>query len=276
MKKRKSLYLIGGVLTSCFVFLSLGVSRTLIADSYNFGPQGELTLKLAVPKQNYVKGEIVPLEIEVANTSSKNISIKGADVESGYVKIFVSPSNLAFRQYLPGGVRKKTGNVVLSGYGTVKSQATILWNFAPETKDLSDSAVKTYSDNQLMTDYAFPDAGIYFVKAVLIIPGETMTKIESRAVQIVVGEPIGEDLEVWNEIRDNGEIAYFVQQNEFRGSVTSVEKEKLLNKIEQLVADNPNSLLRNQLSESVEKFRVSETKRKEFMEKLKNRKKSEN
>lgn len=275
MKNRKAIYLISGILGFCFVLLTLGFSRVQIADSLKLGPQNNLDLKVSVPKQNYVKGEMVSLVIQVTNASSTDVSLKGADVESGYVKIFVSTSNMEFRQYIPGGVRKKTNNLVLSGDSSFKSQATILWNFAPETKNLSDGAVKTYSDNQLMTDYAFPDAGIYFVKAVLIIPGEIMTKIESPPVQIVISEPIGDNLKVWTRIKENGEIAYFIQQNEFR-TYKPEEIEKLLKEVEQLVANNPNSFLASQIDESLAKYRVNEVKRKEFMNKLKKQHKPEN
>ncbi len=103
-----------------------------------------------------------------------------------------------------------------------------------------------------------------------------MTKIESPPVQIVISEPIGDDLKVWNKITDNGEIAYFIQYNEFRGKIKPDEREKLLNEVEQLVSNNPNSFLAIQIEESLAKYDVNDEKRKEFMDKLKKQQKPAN
>lgn len=275
MKKRKSIYWISGVLAGCLVLLSMGFSLERIAASFKFGYENDLLLKVDLPKQNYDKGEVISLGIEVVNSSSKDVSLNGTDVESGYVKIFISDSSLNFKQYVPGGPRTKTKKIVLAAKSTVRSEAGILWNFVPETENLSDLAVKTYSDSQLMTDYAFPNAGIYFVKAVLIIPSVTMTRIESQPVQIIINEPIGNDLKVWDKIMVKGEIGYFIQYNEFRGKIKPEEREKYLNEMEQFVAENPSSPLANQLSKSLETFQLREEKRKGFMDKLKKQQKAE-
>ena len=192
--------------------------------------------------------------------------MRGANVESGYVKIFVSPVNQVFRQYINGGVRTKTAGFVIRGGETVESQATILWNSKPDIKNLSDSAVKIYDDNQLMTNYAFPNTGIYFIKAVLIIPGEPQTKIESELVKIVINEPVGDDLKVWNQIKDNGDIAYFIQQGE-TPTYQDEKAKKLLKEIEQITGKYPNSDLAGQMKQKLEKFRTGEEKSKEMLEK---------
>lgn len=265
MKIKKFVYLMVGIFGFGFVFLVTGFDSAKIAGSSKLEENG-LILKLNASKQNYIKGEMVSLNIKVTNTSSSDISLRGANVESGYVKIFVSPVNQEFRQYISGGVRTKAAEFVIRGGETLESQATILWNSKPDIKNLSDSAVKIYEDNQLMTNYAFPNTGIYFIKAVLIIPGEPQTRIESEPIKIVVDEPVADDLKVWNLIKDKGEIAYFIQQNEIR-LYKPEEREKLLNEIEQIVADNPNSLLVGRIKQNVEKFRIDEEKRKEMLEK---------
>lgn len=273
MKNKKSVYLMSGIFGFGFILMALLLSSAQIADSYKLEQQNDLVLKVNVPKQNYIKGEMISLEVEVVNTSSSDISLKGASIESGYVKIFVSPSSLEFKQNITGGVRKKTKGIVISGGETIKSQATILWNFVPDIKNLSDGAVKAYSENQLMTNYAFPNAGIYFVKAVLIIPGEIMTKIESEPVQIIVREPVGNDLEVWNLVKNNSEIAYFIQYDEIQ-TFKMEKQEKVLEEIEQIITKYPTSFLGSQMKQSLIQFRANETKRKQFMENLRQQRKN--
>lgn len=265
MKIKNFVYLLLGIFGFGFVFLVTGFDWAKTAGSSKLEENG-LILKLNASKQNYIKGEIVSLNIKVTNTSSSDISLRGANVESGYLKIFVSPINQEFRQYINGGMRTKTGSFVIRGGETIESQATILWNSKPDIKNLSDNAVKIYKDSQLMTTYAFPNAGIYLIKAVLIIPGETQTKIESEPMKIVVSEPVGDDLKVWNLIKDKGEIGYFIQQNEMR-LYKPEEREKLLDEIKQIVSSNPNSLLAGQMKQKLEKFRIDEEKRKEMLEK---------
>lgn len=123
-----------------------------------------------------------------------------------------------------------------------------------------------------MTDYAFPEAGNYLIKAIATVPNgassDDLTKIESETIQIIINDPIRDDLKVWNQIKNRGEIAYFLQQGE-TPTFQDDKAEKLLKEIEQISQKYPNSLLANKMRLTLEKFRVDEEKRKELLERAK-------
>lgn len=253
-----------------FVLVILGIGKSENTNSSQL-QQPNLNVKISSYKDSYIQGEVVRLNIEITNNESFDVFLRGTDAKSGYVKIFVSSDDQNFRQYDNGKAPPQTlGKITLKAGENVKSQAALLWNFSlvGRVADLSD-----YRKNYILTDYAFPEPGVYFVKAKLIIPGETMHYVESEPIQIVVNEPVGDDLKVWNLIKNKGEIGHFIQQDEFRTGKEE-EKDKLLGEIEQIIAKYPNSHLAGKMKQSVENFRASEVKRKEFMENLKRRQKN--
>lgn len=234
--------------------------------------QRGLKVKISPLKSSYTQGEVVTLDVEVANNHSSDIFVKGADAESGYLKILIASADQKFKQYSHSGwIQGHKGKAMKPGE-TVKSQATLLWNFSPVHRFVNTAR---FQEDYIMTDLAFPESGVYFIKAVLIVPGESQTRIESSPVQIVINPPLGEDLTVWNKVKDNAELAYFIQEGEIR-SPKSEEQEKFIKEVEQITVNNPNSFLANQIRNSLVKFRESEAKRKEFMENLKQRQKPSN
>jgi hypothetical protein len=97
-----------------------------------------------------------------------------------------------------------------------------------------------------------------------------MTKVESEPIKIVINEPVGEDLEVWNKIKDNGNFAYFIQEDEIRiPSFKPDEREKFSKEFEQIINQYPNSLYTQSFRLSLDRFQAAEAKRQESMQKLK-------
>lgn len=251
------------------LFFGFGIGGTRMKASHSTGQVDDLQVKLKTSKTAYVQGEIVPLNIEVVNTGSSDVFLKGADAESGYVKIYVASANLKFSQYRHSNWgRAKTKGFTIKTGQTIDSRSTLLWNFKPEVSHLNESAARLASEGLILTDYAFDKPGIYSIKAVLIIPGETQTRIESAPVQIVIEEPTGEDLKVWNRIKDNGEIGYFIQEGTVR-SPNPEERDTIVNQVEQLIDEYPTSSLTTQIRQSLDKFRASDARRKEWLEKRK-------
>lgn len=214
-------------------------------------------------KSTYVPGEAVLLDVEIRNEASSDIRLHGTDVQSGYVKILISNSQEDFKEYTSAawGNKNQPGKTLKAGQ-IVTSQAPILANARPES----------YREDKVMTGYAFPEAGVYYVKAVLFIPREeNPIKIESQPIHITINEPVGEDLEVWNKIKDRNDIAYFIQEGQSIAQ-SDEAKEKFIQEIERIIENNPNSPLISKMKQSLEKFRVNEEKRKELLENLKQRK----
>lgn len=269
MKSKAAAILLILVLAFCGL-LVLGLSnKAKPAD------QPKMTLNISPLKTSYVLGEVVSLDIKVTNIGDSDVFLRGWTAQSGLIKFLVSREDQEFKQYDHSAwIRDHKSKAIKPGE-TRESKATLLWNFSPARRFVNPAAFDYY----IMSDLAFPEPGVYFIKAVLVIsasvPGQNRAEVESTPVQIVINEPVGEDKKVWNQIKENTELAYFIQQGEPR-SPKPEEQEKLVKEVEQIIADNPNSNLANQMREGLEKHRENEAKIKEFMENLKRRQKPSN
>lgn len=260
-----------------FIFLGASMAITLIVfwvKNVTAIKQSEngstLTLKIGSDKQTYVQGEFVKLNFEVLNETDKPIPLAySPDVSTGYLHVWIAFDGQRYNRYnnTSWGRMESGGRTIQPGQ-TFKSDATVLWNSKPDTSRLNIDSITNSNEGAILNYYAFPDVGNYFIKAILTMPDGTRTKIESQPIQIVINEPMGDDLKVWNSIKDNGEIAYFIQQSDFL-TAEDDERQKLTKEIEQIAAGYPNSILGGQLNQSLEKFKANEVRRKEMLEKAK-------
>jgi len=100
-------------------------------------------------------------------------------------------------------------------------------------------------------DRLFNEAGNFQLKF-SISNGE---KKWSNATNVIVDEPQGEDLEVWNQIKGNKDIAFMLQ----RGSFTIEDENRtaeLMAQIEKVVTKFPNSVYSGYLKPILEKYKV--------------------
>ncbi len=235
--------------------------------------QPKISLEINSSKSDYELGEVVSLDVEITNNGDLDAILNGGNAKCGDVKFVVSGKDRVFKRYTrPGPVFGCKPKAIRPGE-IRQSKATLLWNFSRVGEVADLSRIK----DDILSDLAFPESGVYFIKAVLIIPaiGQARAEVESAPVRIIINKPAGEDKRVWKQIKENPELAHFIQQSEPR-SPKQEEREKLVKEVEQIVASNPNSFLANQMRESLGKYRESEAKRKEFMENLKRRQKPAN
>ncbi|MCA1590809.1 MAG: hypothetical protein LC730_04870 [Acidobacteria bacterium] len=226
-------------------------------------------IEVRAEKSTYVLGELVTLNLALRNDGSNDVLLAGVNAQSGYVRIWLSDADGKFREYSNAAWgSKKTSPRTLKPGEKVSSSATVLANSKPDVSHLSEDWARQTSEDRIMTSYAFPKAGIYYIKAVLIIPGEVMTKIESDPIQITIEEPVGENSEVWNKTKNRGDFAYFIQEGQVIAS-TEEKKRKFLQEVHALVESFPNSSLANQIQKSYAVFRANEEKRLEMLEKVK-------
>ena len=255
----------------------LGVSFYIFSAYAQSSPanlSSSLKVNVKSPKSAYILGEVVPFNIELRNEGLSDIHLSGTDAQSGYLKILISNSQAEFKEYTNSAWgNKKQPKKVLEPGQAVMSQATVLSNAKPEISHLNANAAERASKGKIMTGYAFPEAGVYYIKAVLIIPGENLIKIESDPISITINQPVGEDLEVWNKVKNRSDIAYFIQENQFYAP-NDEAKENFLQEVRQIIENNPNSQIVSQIKRSVDEFRAREAKRKEFIEKIKQRQKN--
>jgi len=189
--------------------------------------------------------------------------LKETDVNTGYLKLYIASSDQQFKKYFDSNWKRGKMPGVTPGAGQSKKSQTdiLLWNFSPANRF---SNLEEFDKSHIMTDYAFLKSGVYFIKAFLIIPGQHLEKMEIKPLQIVINEPKGEDLEVWNKIKNEGEVGYFIQH----GSVRT-DKEKVLQSVEKILQEYADSYLTDGLTQKLEKFHSGEQRRKELIAKAK-------
>jgi len=226
-------------------------------------------LKLIVKsnKETYKLGEIVHLSFELKNISSKDAFIGEVfGVGGGSLTVHVSKDSKNFPEYSPGWgiVDFSPQATLIKPNKSIATSASVLWHLKPNALDgESNEVINEVGKKKLLTTYAFPEPGNYFVKAIF------RNNLESEPIQITIEKPQGEDLEVWNKIKDDGNFAYFIQINDFLiPSYKTEEREKFKQKVEKIINTYPNSFYAQSLRQSLEKFNANQAKRQEFLQKL--------
>lgn len=250
-----------------------------IAKMQDVDGQLKLELKLTPSETSLVVGETIKLDFEVINKTDGMVTFMNTlNPKSGYLNVFISKDSYRnFNQYLGAGWGKSdkiSGNISLKPNESVTNSAYIFWNGKPKiSNSIAPDVIKRAIEGKIMTDYAFPEAGDYYVKASYLIYLTTQAKpilVESEPIKITIEEPVGEDLEVWNKIKDNGNFAYFIQEGDILiPSYKTKEREKFHREVEQIINQYPNSFYAESLQQSLEKFQAEEAKRQEAMQKLK-------
>lgn len=239
----------------------------VVASSYAL-TEGHLELVIRSERTSYSLGEPIQFDFEIKNTSNKNIVIlNGLGHLDGYLSVWISKEGKPFEKYdhTKWGIMDSSKITTVRPNESVINKALIFWNNKPKfSNSVASDIAERASVGRIMTDYAFPEAGTYYVKASYSIfeadQAEAM-RIESPPVKINITEPTGDDLKVWNIIKDRGEFAYFIQESEFPiSSHKTRERTEFEEEIQQIVDRYPNSLIVNQMERSLQRFRASEEK----------------
>lgn len=230
----------------------------------------KLELKITSAKEKLIPGEVVSLTVIATNKSDEIIKmLDGLSPEHGYLNFLISQDGQNYKKYKHpkwGRRDSKLFSVLLKPGESINASANILWNLKPEfdASQLAPETVKAVTEGRILTDYVFPKPGVYYIKAVYsvyFIDGQDKyVQIDSKPIQVTIEKPEGEDLEVWNQIKDNGEIGFFLQEGDFRNPYDEKSKE-LKQKIEQIVIQHPNSIYADFFQRKLEKFRENEAKR---------------
>lgn len=224
-----------------------------------------LELSANASKDKYILGEVVKLEISVSNPGDSDVFLCGIETTSGCLKIYISTDGDDFKLLNSGGTLKKQGGPIRAGQ-TLRTVAPILFNLKPKTSHLNADAAEKAKKNRVLTDYVFDKPGTYLVKAVLIVPATgNPIRIESKPVRVEIKAPSGNDLLVWQSIRNSAEFAYFMNTSQFLSS--KGEEQKLIrSQLEQVLHNNPTGILADQLRLSLDLNRASAEKLKIFLE----------
>jgi hypothetical protein len=263
-----------------FLFASICLVMIFGITSLAYMIQGQtekLRLVLESSKQNYLLGEVVSLKLTATNVSNETIVVNGnLDPESGDLNIQVSKDLLNFKQR-QGGTKRidSSGSTFnLTPGDRVGRTANLLWNAKPPEIDRSTTAPETIAavtKTRILTDYVFPEAGIYYIKATCFIydsESDRMVKIESEPIQIVIDGPVGEDKVFWEKIKNNGDLGYFIEYGKANPGKSFEEQKAIHDEMVQLLEDHPNSRYSESLRKNIEKSSNRMEERKKFLEKL--------
>jgi hypothetical protein len=274
-----------GFLMSVTILLLTGLLTFIFANSSWQQQSSNVSLTIAADKNNIYLGEVLNLQFEFTNLGETSVKVPNNGVMGGNVEILITKKGESFRKYFRSDWGRKDGelNVLFLGpkqrHKIDDPNATILWNGRPDYSHLNPDAAKRAGkqDNRILTDYAFPDAGTYLVKAVSCLIDELngcSIPIESEPIEIKVNQPIGEDLEVWNRIKGNRGIAMLMQKGSL-DTGNEAAKEELISQVKQIIETHPNSVYSGYLKSNLEKFKAKEAKRNEFYKNIKQPQKSQ-
>lgn len=244
---------------------SFGMFCLLALASFGFGylnvnSTSNIEIALSSSKTTYLLGEPIPILIEVNNLSEEEVVLTNTlDPIYGSLKFYVSSKDKSVEyQYM----NPKSGILDVSGFIKIK----------PDENQSNSIQVLARLKSYDQAEYVFSSAGNYDLQVSYQIQMIGQTKpieIKSNPVKITIQEPVGENLEVWNKIKNDGNFAYFIQEGDVYIPYRTEEREKFLNKVEQIINQFPNSFYAESLRQSLTKFRADEAKRQEAMEKLK-------
>ncbi len=263
MKSRAATYL-------CVVLLTIGAVFSLLMARDSSGQQlKQLQLELQADKESYLPGEVITLNFKLRNNSTETVALrKSMDVGIGNLRVFITDESGAYKEYKGprwGLLDGMGGGVKIAPGATMEAKATVLHNHVISTAHLNPLYAEQIAKSYVMTSYALPQSGTFYLKAVLN-DVQRYNSIESAPLRINIESPQGDDLEVWKQLKDKADIALFMQTGEVSGradGMKAAEIETLLRKIE---TEYPNSRY-------IESLRAGLTKHRALMEKI-NRKPS--
>lgn len=228
-------------------------------------PEG-IVIDVRADKRPYVLGDPLELDIEVMNRSAATIQMPGQiDVWVGNIEVFVTDASGEYKQYRgPGwGLRDvaDAGTQTLRSGRAANTSATLLYNHGSRVDHLN-AAAQAKLGGRLAEGFAFTRAGIYSV-VVVYRGGDRMADVVSEPVQIVMTEPKGDDLQVWNRLRVDPETAYFLHTASAKGHPASDKALALVDTLEALVNLHPASHYADAIRTSLAKHRAETEQLKE-------------
>lgn len=265
--KFKSLFvafcLLLGIL--CLLTFSSSLQR---ADSL-----GSLSFEINPPKSHFLLGEKTEFEFKIVNNTASDVSfldyLKGA---YGHLNVYIAKDGEDFKEYLGAGwgkydVMSKKIITLRPGEST-ENVEPVFWNSKPVTSTyINDDVVKRTTERKITSNYAFHQVGDHFVKAsyrLYLTDRKDPIVVESLPIKITIKAPNDKDLEVWNQIKENGNVAFFIQEGKINiPSYRTEEREEFVRFLETLSLKYPTSFYTDYFRENLAKLRKSELEEKQ-------------
>ncbi len=256
MRDRRIQYLL--VAVTLLTSLTIGTSLVL-RKSHGQSTQeiDGLTLEAKPNKENYLPGELITIKFKVINKSSEPLPLyKGSTVRDGYLNVLIANEKGSFKEYSGPGWGTKDADyhepITLGPEQAFETEATVLWNQKLETNHLNRDYAENLGQRRILTDYALPASGVYYIKAVLYNPLNKKS-IESEPARLVIEAPQGPDLAVWNKIKDEGQYALFMQTGGLAERPTGAKTKEIAKSLESLLQLYPDNHYSEQIASSLNK-----------------------
>lgn len=181
---------------------------TSVVGNQQHSNSDELKLDIFSDKVSLLPGEPFEIAFVVTNKSTKAVETLRINVLRGDVLLFLSHEgdSGSFKKYNGtwGLLDTIEGCITLGPGEQIVDKALVNFNYASQIP------------GEIDTHYAFQKAGKYKLKALFQWYDCSTRKskpIESPVIQVEVREPKGPDASVWNQIKDDSDIAYFLHVN---------------------------------------------------------------
>ena len=246
---------------------SLFIAAALIATALIMRSTGaaglepkQLALSVRSDHNAYLPGEPVGLKFKITNKTDAPVSIDGgADVWHGQLKVLIAYQGESYKEYLgpQWGLKDELDSeTIIEPNGFFDTEATILYNHPLQSAHLSALYTEENAAKRVETEYALARVGEYRVKAILHV-SESEDAIESEPIQITIEAPKGNDLAVWNKIKDNPSYGYFIQTGDLKAHPDSRKAGRVVETLEEVLNSNPNNRYAGHIRQSLAKFKSS-------------------
>lgn len=231
------------------------------------GSEASAELRISTTKSEYMLGEPVRLERTLVKIGDyTRLRFPPGDDFAGLLRVFIAREGGEFLEYR-FGAWDLSNRESSDGPGTSKTFKTIFLNKKPVTWHLSDYGRRIAEKGMMLTDYAFPAPGEYRIKAIRgysVRRGTdryaTSATARSNEISIRVKEPEGDDLNVWEIMKSDPDIGYFMMVGDAPDRVPSIES-TVLTEVNRIVSEYPDSYLAGLLKVKLQDHRVRQERR---------------
>ena len=148
----------------------------------------------------WVLGVPIQLTVSLQNISNEPIQTRTSDLNPGWglVKLFISEDGSKFHPFWGpewdtyDGVLAK---ITLQPSAKVQASFALLWN-------------GRITDAEPTAGFAFPHAGIYFVRAAIF---SDFGNLMSNVVRVVIKEPHDDDAAIWEQLKTDKKLTRYYQ-----------------------------------------------------------------
>ena len=209
------------------------------------------SLDMIPDKYTLLPGEPLNLTFTVFNQTKKPVKTHKLIVGRGDIELLVAYEGEPYEKYRGEWITDYVGvipdELMLAAGSQLRDEAVILYNFA-----------KGPRDNKEM-HYVFPKAGTYTLKARFDPAFDLKNVIESSPVRIVVEKPRGADAAVWERIKTDNDVAYFIYVNgnafiDSEGGPDRVTGEKVVKTLQEVLSQHPTSTYARYLESALNNY----------------------